>query len=54
MKLFECGIYGQPIIRYDNKYCVVVNTYKSNLTRYVQFLDIENNHIFKIKTHNII
>ena len=40
-------VYGQPIIRYDNKYCVVVNTYKSNLTRYVQFLDIENNHIFK-------
>ena len=40
-------IYGQPIIRYDNKYCVVIRAYKSGLTRYVRFLNLENNSTFR-------
>jgi len=40
-------VYGQPIIRYDNDYLVLLDCYKQNLTRYFQLLRLRNNSVFK-------
>ena len=30
MKLFECGLYGQPIIRYDNRYLIACVAFRTD------------------------
>lgn len=40
-------LYGQPIIRYNNRWNVLVNTYKKNSTRYVEFMDLGGHDIWK-------
>ena len=38
-------IYGQPIFRYDNHYCVLLRCYKSGLTRYFEYIRLGTNHV---------
>ncbi len=39
-------VYGQPIIRYMNTYCVLMGGYVSNLTRKLRFLDLQTGDFF--------
>ena len=50
---YAAGYYGQPIIRYNSTYCIVISAYKSGVTRYVSFLDLINGSIFTKKRKQV-